>query len=56
MFDLLPVTGYLRLPDVLRIYPVSKSTWWAGIKGGRFPQGHKLLRYAGINRRQRFVK
>ena len=42
MFDSLPATGYVRLPDVLRVYPVSKSTWWAGIKAGRFPQGHKL--------------
>jgi prophage regulatory protein len=38
----LPETGYVRLPDVLRIFPVSKSTWWAGIKEGRFPAGVKL--------------
>ena len=42
MFESIPATGYVRLPDVLRVYPVSKSTWWAGIKSGRFPQGHKL--------------
>lgn len=29
--------GFLRLPDVLRLVPVSKSTWWAGIKAGRYP-------------------
>ena len=28
----------LRLSQVLEIIPVSKSTWWAGIKSGRFPQ------------------
>jgi predicted DNA-binding transcriptional regulator AlpA len=27
----------LRLKDVLKIFPVSKSTWWAGVKSGRFP-------------------
>ncbi len=39
---LLPVTGYVRLPTILAVFPVSKSTWWNGIKEGRFPQGHKL--------------
>jgi predicted DNA-binding transcriptional regulator AlpA len=38
----LPDTGYLRLPDVLRRYPVSKSTWWAGVRQGRFPKPVKL--------------
>jgi len=42
MFDSLPQTGYLRLPDVLKVYPVSKSTWWAGIKNGKYPAGVKL--------------
>jgi predicted DNA-binding transcriptional regulator AlpA len=37
-----PSTGYLRLPQVLYFFPVSKSTWWAGVKDGRFPKGHKL--------------
>lgn len=34
--------GFLRLPQVLKIIPVGKSTWWAGIKTGRFPKGVKL--------------
>jgi predicted DNA-binding transcriptional regulator AlpA len=38
----LPETGYLRLPDVLRLIPVSKSTWWQGIKDGYYPKGIKL--------------
>ena len=33
----LPREGFIRLPDVLRVIPVSKSTWWAGVKSGRFP-------------------
>jgi predicted DNA-binding transcriptional regulator AlpA len=38
----LPKTGFLRLPDVLKIIPVSRSSWWAGIKTGRYPKGIKL--------------
>ena len=35
-------SGFLRLPQVLAIYPVSKSTWYAGVKSGRFPSPVKL--------------
>ncbi len=35
-------TGFMRLPQILEIIPVSKSTWWAGVKTGRFPQPIKL--------------
>lgn len=38
----LPETGYVRLPVVLRLIPVGKSTWWAGIKTGRYPKPVKL--------------
>jgi prophage regulatory protein len=38
----LPETGYVRLPIVLHYFPVSKSTWWAGIQSGRYPRGIKL--------------
>lgn len=38
----LPETGFLRLPEVLKLYPVSRSTWWAGVRGGRFPQPVKI--------------
>jgi prophage regulatory protein len=48
----LPETGYVRLsqiignrkanPPIPAIIPVSKSTWWNGIKEGRFPQSVKL--------------
>jgi prophage regulatory protein len=34
--------AFLRLPDVLALIPVSKSTWWAGVKAGRYPRGVKL--------------
>lgn len=39
---LLPSTGFLRLPAVLRFIPVGRSTWWAGVKAGRYPAPVKL--------------
>lgn len=39
---ILPETGFVRLRDVLKIFPVSKSTWWAGVKNSRFPKPVKL--------------
>lgn len=37
-----PSVGFLRLPQVLALIPVSKGTWWTGVKEGRFPQPVKL--------------
>lgn len=46
----IPTTGFLRLPQIVgdakrgipAVFPVSKSTWWAGVKAGRFPAPVKL--------------
>ena len=48
----LPETGFLRLaniigdakasPPIPAIIPVSKSTWWSGVKTGRYPKPIKL--------------
>jgi prophage regulatory protein len=38
----LPAVGYVRLKQILAIIPVGKSTWWAGIKKGQFPEPIKL--------------
>lgn len=50
----LPETGFLRLPQIIgrpatktepaipAIFPVCKSTWWAGVRAGRYPQPVKL--------------
>jgi len=38
----LPQEGFIRLPQVLTIFPVSRSSWYAGIKSGIYPQGYKL--------------
>ena len=43
--DISPATGFLRLSSVLAPkgpIPVSKSTWWAGVKAGRYPAPVKL--------------
>lgn len=34
--------GLLRLPLVLALVGVSASTWWAGVRSGRFPAGVKV--------------
>lgn len=48
----LPTTGYLRIPHILGdakanppiapLIPVGKSTWWKGVKTGKFPAPIKL--------------
>ncbi|MBE0619665.1 MAG: transcriptional regulator [Burkholderiales bacterium] len=49
----LPETGYLRLsqiigdakavPPIPAVIPVGKSTWWEGVKSGRYPQPVRTL-------------
>ncbi|MBL0320177.1 MAG: AlpA family phage regulatory protein [Alphaproteobacteria bacterium] len=41
-FSELPETGFLRVRDILKFIPVGKSTWWEGVKSGRFPKPVKL--------------
>lgn len=38
----LPQTGFVRLPQVLSVFPVGRSTWWAGVKSGKYPQPVKI--------------
>ena len=46
MYDDFPETGFVRLKQILAEFggpiPVSKSTWWAGVRDGRFPKPTKL--------------
>jgi predicted DNA-binding transcriptional regulator AlpA len=35
-------TGLMKLPQVLAVFPVSRSTWYAGIKSGIYPHALKL--------------
>ena len=38
----LPATGLVRLATILAVIQVSKSTWWEGVRDGRFPKPIKL--------------
>lgn len=46
----LPETGFLRLKQIVgdrsrgvpALVPVGKTTWWAGVKSGKYPQPVKL--------------
>lgn len=38
----LPETGFVRLPQILSLIPISRSAWWSGIRKGKFPKGIKL--------------
>ncbi len=43
--EIFPRTGFVRLRAILAPIgpiPVSKSTWWQGIRDGRFPKPLKL--------------
>ena len=49
----LPETGFLRInqiignpksePQIPAVIPVSKSTWWEGVKSGRYPKPVRTL-------------
>lgn len=34
--------AFLRLPQVLEIFPISRSSWWQGCKSGKYPKPIKL--------------
>ena len=52
MQSVLPETGFIRVsrivgnakakPPIPPLIPVCASTWWAGVRAGRFPQPVKL--------------
>lgn len=40
-----PTVGFVRLPAIIAPngpIPVSRSTWWAGVKEGRYPKPVKI--------------
>jgi len=44
-YKTLPDTGFVRLSSIIGPsgpIPISKSTWWQGVKDGRFPTPVKL--------------
>ena len=38
----LPAEGYVRLPSILAVYPVSATTWHNGVREGKYPKPVKL--------------
>jgi predicted DNA-binding transcriptional regulator AlpA len=44
----MPAEGFLRLNQIIgskgapAIIPISRSSWWAGVKSGRYPKPVKL--------------
>ena len=40
----LPETGFLRVSEIIKFIPIGKSTWWAGVKSGKYPKQVKLGR------------
>lgn len=41
-YTTLPETGFLRLPQILRLIPIGKSTWWSWVACGKAPPAVKL--------------
>ena len=46
----LPQEGFLRIWQILgdkkntpALIPISRSSWWAGVRSGRFPKPTKML-------------
>ena len=40
--DKFPAIGFVRLTQILAVIPICKSSWWAGVKSGRYPKSVKL--------------
>ena len=38
----LPTEGFVRLPVVLRVMGIGKTSWWNGIKEGKYPKPSKF--------------
>ena len=40
--EIIRYTALIKLPDVLLLYPVSRSSWYQGIKAGKYPPPVKI--------------
>lgn len=38
----LPTEGFVRAPQVLQMFPFSRTTLWRRVNAGEFPKPHKL--------------
>lgn len=39
---LLPETGFVRQPTILKLIPIGKTTWWRWVNSGKAPKPIKL--------------
>jgi len=42
LIGVVPETGFMRVKQILAVYPVSESHWWAGVRSGLYPAAVKL--------------
>lgn len=42
MYQNFPQEGFVRLPQILSVIPVSASSWWRGVKSGKYPSPVKI--------------
>lgn len=42
MHQKFPKEGFVRLPQILSVIPISPSSWWRGVKAGKYPDPVKL--------------
>ena len=40
--ELLGTSGFIRIKSILKIFPISRSSWYQGVADGRFPKPVKL--------------
>lgn len=38
----LPDEGFVKVPQIIAVFPVSRSGWWQGVKDGKYPAPVKL--------------
>ncbi len=43
MSNTIPSTGFVRLPQILAVIPIGRSSWYAGCKSGKYPKPIKTL-------------
>ena len=39
---ILPPEGFVRLPVVLKVLSIGKTSWWNGVKEGKYPRPMKF--------------
>ena len=41
----------MRLPQVLSVFPISKSSWWEGVASGHYPRPLRISKRIAVWRR-----